>query len=116
MSDIDIFEKKLDKIQTCQEKFRHNLDKFRTHTKFYKFSKNLDKFRTPRFTDVVLPCPGVQDSKKNDHRMSVELVCTAMMSVYAPFMAVYGHSSQNPMHLDKAVQGCLRLDVLYHDF
>ena len=51
MSDIDIFEKKLDKIQTCQEKFRHNLDKFRTHTKFYKFSKNLDKFRTPRFTD-----------------------------------------------------------------
>ena len=34
MSYIDIFEKKLDKIQTCQKKFRQNLDIFRTLTKF----------------------------------------------------------------------------------
>ena len=51
MSEIDIFEKNLDKIQTCQKKFRQNLDKFRTPHNLDKFSKNLDKFRTPQFTD-----------------------------------------------------------------
>ena len=70
MSDIDIFEKKLDKIQTCQEKFRHNLDKFRTHTKFQKFSINLDKFRTPRFTDAAIKVRGKSlKLKSNGHHL-----------------------------------------------
>ena len=54
MSEIDIIEKKLDKIQTCQKKIRQNLDKFRTPHNLEKFSQNLDKFRTPRFTDEAI--------------------------------------------------------------
>ncbi len=45
--EIDIFEKKLDEIQTCQKKIRQNLDKFRTPYNLDKFRTKLDKFRNP---------------------------------------------------------------------
>ncbi len=49
---MDIFQKKLEEIQTCQKEFKQNLDKFRTPHNLDKFREKLDKFRTPRFTDA----------------------------------------------------------------
>ncbi len=51
MPEIDIFGKKLEEIQKCQEKTKQNLDIFRTPQKLDIFRTKLDNFRTPRFTD-----------------------------------------------------------------
>ncbi len=69
---------------------------------WYGTTEYMSEYTTSWKGNFLVPtCPGVEDSKRNGHRMPVEQVWTMMIAVYARSIAVYGYFSENPTHLDK---------------